>query len=71
MRERKGYSLKRSRGLVPHFYDANSQSYRAGADKNWPREAHRNHSVMQRMAFAETPSANGYIRGHCFPENRP
>lgn len=65
-REKKGYSLKRERGLVPSFYDTNSQSFRAGATKNWPREALRDQHVMRRMAFAETPSSNGYVRGHRF-----
>lgn len=64
MRERKGYSLKRQRGLVPHFYDQGSRSYHMGADKNWPSRASQ--SERAKMAWAETPSNNGYQRGHTF-----
>ena len=65
-REKKGYSLKRERGLVPHLYNVKSESYLAGAYKNWPREAPAGSRQACAMAMCETPSNNGYQRGHCF-----
>lgn len=65
-REKKGYSLKKERGLVPFLYNTKSESFLAGAHKNWPRETSLNPRMRQRIAMAETPSNNGYTRGHCF-----
>jgi hypothetical protein len=35
-REKKGYALKRERGLVPHFYNTSAKEFQAGAWRNWP-----------------------------------
>jgi hypothetical protein len=37
-REKKGYALKKERGLVPFQYEKNSKSFAEGAWKHWDRD---------------------------------
>lgn len=64
MRNKTGYALKRALNLVPFDYNPSSESFRRGAWKNWP--ARMSDDERLRVARAETPSANGYVRGHRF-----
>ena len=63
-RQKKGYALKHERCLVPHVYASNSESFKAGAWKNWPHEM----QLEQRSRQAHKETA-GVVRGHCFPRN--
>lgn len=70
-REKKGYALKRERGLVPHHYDKASRSYAAGAHKHWPprepgERPEEYDKRIAKLAMAETPSRLGSPRGHRF-----
>lgn len=72
MREPSGYARKQRTGLVPYPYPAPRD--RKGAARWWPkRQRHESeqdyNSRLAELAFRETPSANGYVRGHVWPRN--
>lgn len=50
-REKKGYALKRERGLVPHQYDKGSRSFNRGAWKNWSYQEMRKESPERQYAY--------------------
>jgi hypothetical protein len=63
-REKKGYALKKARGLVPHPYDRNSRSFQQGAEKNWP--SRWDHMERATAARKETASRDWSGRWHRF-----